>query len=104
MTVGAWLSAREPAPPRRLVARIESAVGAELATAELPAAESLLGACASLLRDVVGRPSAGRESALDLLAADALATYALEAAADTPGWLEPGAQDAMRRIAAIANE
>lgn len=104
MTVGAWLSAREPSPPRRLAARIDDAVRAHAARANTSGAEPLLAACESLLRDVVARPSAGRESALDLLAADALATYALEAAADDPSSLERDARDAMRRIAAIASE
>jgi hypothetical protein len=60
--------------------------------------------CESLLRDVVARPAAGRESALDLLAADALATYAFEAAADASKSLEQSARDAMRRIGALATE
>lgn len=104
MTVGGWLNAREPAPPRRLAARIEVAIRDRAEQPATTATDSLLDACESLLRDVVARPSAGRESALDLLAADALATYALEAAADAPGSLERGARDAMRRIAALANE
>jgi hypothetical protein len=52
---------------------------------------------------VAGRTSQGRESALDLLAADALATYALEAAAETPATLEDRALDAMNRLTAIAD-
>ena len=104
MTVGGWLSTREPAPPRRLAARIELAIRAEAARPTAEASESLLEACESLLRHVVERPAAGRESALDLLAADALATYAFEAAAVVPESLEASARDAMRRIGALANE
>lgn len=104
MTVGGWLSTREPAPPRRLAARIELATRAAAARRTAEATESLLEACASLLRHVVARPAAGRESALDLLAADALATYAFEAAVGVPESLEGSARNAMRRIGALANE
>ena len=104
MTVGAWLSQREPAPPHRLAARLDAAVATIEPGSEALVAESLLAASEALLREVVGRPSAGRESALDLLAADALATYALEAAADAPESLNQCARDAMRRLAAVAAE
>jgi hypothetical protein len=43
-----------------------------------------------------------RESALDLLAVDALITYAFEAAADEPSSLEERAGQALARIAALA--
>ena len=103
MTVGGWLNGREPAPPHRLAVRIEVATRAQAEQPASRATESLLDVCESLLREVVARPAAGRESALDLLAADALATYALEAAADAPESLERCARDAMRRLAALAN-
>jgi hypothetical protein len=41
----------------------------------------LLDAADALLRDLIARPSMGREAALDLLAVDALTTFAFEAAA-----------------------
>lgn len=104
MTVGGWLNAREPAPPVRLAARIELAVRGQATRPTMEITESLLDTCESLLRDVVARPAAGRESALDLLAADALATYAFEATADAPESIEQRARDAMRRIGALANE
>jgi hypothetical protein len=44
-----------------------------------------------------------RDSALDLLAVDALVTYAFEAAADEPEALETLSSDALRRIAALAD-
>ena len=104
MTVGEWLRTREPTPPARLLARIDSAVGARADQPSTRAADACLEACEELLRDVVGRPSPGRESALDLLAADALATYALEAAAEVSPSFEGRAYDAMRRLAALAGE
>ncbi len=102
MTVGDWLREKEPAPPARLAARIESAIGPRLAEPAANAAEVCLEACERLLAEVAARTSPGRESALDLLAADALATYALEAAADNPAMLEARALDAMKRFTTIA--
>jgi hypothetical protein len=104
VTVGGWLNAREPAPPARLASRIELAVRDHATRATTDVTQSLLATCETLLRDVVARPAAGRESALDLLAADALATYAFEAAADAPATIEEHAREAMRRIGALANE
>jgi hypothetical protein len=43
-----------------------------------------------------------REMALDLLAIDALVTYAFEAAAEDPARLDARAGEAMTRIAALA--
>jgi hypothetical protein len=102
VTVGDWLRDREPAPPARLAARIETAIGARRAEPASNTAEVCLAACESLLADVAGRTSQGRESALDLLTADALATYALEAATQAPAMLEARALDAMKRLTAIA--
>jgi hypothetical protein len=104
VTVADWLREQEPAPPARLAARVEEAIGARSASAGAAtnASAVCLDACEALLADIAARPSPGRESALDLLAADALATYALEAAAESPAGLEARAHDAMKRLAAIA--
>lgn len=68
------------------------------------AADACLDAAESLLRDLLARPSAGREAALDLLTVDALVTYAFEAAALEPATIEARAADAMRRLAGTAAE
>ena len=78
----AWLDGRRPAPPPALRARLNRAVD-EL----LPAPRSVLPAYLAqlgrtLLEGVAGKPKGGRELALDLLAADAFATYAFEAQAE----------------------
>jgi uncharacterized membrane protein len=104
VTVGEWLRAREPAPPPRLAARVASAIGSGRSQPKSSAAEVCLDACERLLADVAARPSQGREAALDLLAADALATYALEAAAESPDSLEARARETLRRLAALAAE
>lgn len=105
MTVSDWLRDRQPVPPTRLAARIESAVETERGhPGDATVFDACLQSCESLLGDVAARSAPGRESALDLLAADALATYALEAAADDPTTLEARAREAMKRLAAIAGE
>ena len=54
-------------------------------------------------RELLARPTTGRESALDLLTVDALVTYALEAAASSPESLPMLTTDAMTRLAAVAH-
>lgn len=90
-----WLDARRPPPPAGLSARFGSATGLDAPgmvdhlTAE--ALESL-----GRARATTGRV---RESALDLLVADALLTYGCEAALDLP---DPHAALA-RMVAAAAD-
>ena len=78
----AWLDTRKPVPPTALRERLDRAI-----EHQLPAPNSLLPAYLAhlgreLLDAVVARPGGGRELALDLLAADAFATYAFEAQAE----------------------
>jgi hypothetical protein len=82
-----WLQDREPQPPRALVEQLDAAVRA--APESLLAAESLAGAVANLgvatLRAVARRQGVAYDTAMDLLAADALVTYAFEAASEEYG-------------------
>jgi hypothetical protein len=73
-----WLSARRPAAPEPLAAHLATLVHDGRGT--LP--ELLAAAGTELLGMVVAAPGGGRELALDLLAADALVTYAFEAQAE----------------------
>lgn len=78
----AWLHSRRPAPPPTLRERLDRAVQ-QLRPAprsQLPTYLAQLGS--TLLDGVVDKPHGGRELALDLLAADAFATYAFEAQAE----------------------
>ena len=77
----AWLDARRPAPPATLRERLRGAV--DDAPGGLAAHLARLGQ--ELLDRVTSRPAGGRELALDLLAADAFATYAFEAQAEDGG-------------------
>ena len=74
----AWLDTRRPLPPARLRERLRTAV--RDAPDELPAHLARHGR--ELLDAVAAHPEGGRELALDLLAADAFATYAFEAQAE----------------------
>ena len=80
--VHAWLDARRPSPPAALRDRLNRVVDDRLPApgSRLPAYLALLGR--TLLENVAAKPNGGRELALDLLAADAFATYAFEAQAE----------------------
>lgn len=102
MTLGTWLREREPTPPVRLARRIDDALGGRRNADATDASALCIDAADCLLRELLARDRAGRESALDLLAVDALVTYALEAAAGDPDTFASRAHDAMHRLAATA--
>jgi hypothetical protein len=91
----------DPAPPPALHRRLCDLVApsATRAVAEVP--EACLEAGEQLLDDLLASGSTSRATALDLLAVDALITYAFQAAADDPVRLEERAARAMARIAAL---
>jgi len=95
-----WIQARRPAPPPQLLARIE-AMTAGVGEVELTA-DALLGAGERAMGRLLPGGCLTRESAIDLLAIDAIVTYAFEAAADDPDRLEARTGDALARIAALA--
>jgi hypothetical protein len=71
------------------------------APAETP--ESYLAAGERLLRQLLSGDCSSRDCALDLLAADALVTYAFELAANDPSRIGERAQQATVRLAALAS-
>jgi hypothetical protein len=75
----AWLDTRRPVPPDAVRERLRRAVHDD--SGDL--AEHLAKIGRELLARVSAHPEAGRELALDLLAADAFVTYAFEAQAET---------------------
>jgi hypothetical protein len=95
-----WLDARRPAPPAALATRLREVLGDDLRRPAAEAADLALERGARLLGELLRDGSAGRASALDVLVADALVTYAFEAAAEEPETLERRARAAMARIAA----
>jgi hypothetical protein len=98
-----WVGAAGSESPAALVARVVEVLAAHPDWEEIPTSEALLNAGAALLGSVLGqRAVAGREVALDLLAADACVTWAFEATSDEPGTLPERAERAMQRIADVA--
>jgi hypothetical protein len=104
MTLAEWLDVRSPAPPAALRDRIEDALGDDLFGEATDVPETCLAAAERLIRVLLGEKATSRESALDLLAADALVTYAFEAASERPADLAQRASAAMARIAALGRD
>jgi hypothetical protein len=80
--VRAWLAVRGPAAPPGLAARLVDATGTGAAGNEGVLADQLARLGLALLKRVAGASAGGRELAADLLAADAMVTYAFEAQAE----------------------
>jgi hypothetical protein len=101
MILAQWLDARRPLPPVELRARIDAALGRDLLADVDDVTEALLAAGERLVGSLLDEDATSRGAALDLLAADALVTYAFEAASERPGELSSRAASAMGRIAAL---
>lgn len=100
MTVAEWIGQRTPAPPPALAARLQQL--AREAPAGVPIPEALLVTSATVLRRLLDDGATARDSALELLAADALATYAFEAQAEAPEELEARCTWAMQYLSHVA--
>lgn len=111
MTAEQWLAARQPAPPEPLRERLRERLRGVVGGAEAGAAGAtgaaddvpsvLLERGAAALAGVLDGDASSRDCARSLLAADALVTYAFEAAAETPDGLEQRARAAIARLAAL---
>ena len=101
-TLGAWLEAREPAPPPALAARAREVLDETGALQLQRSPAALLEAAETLLARMLRDGCDTRGSALDLLVADALVTWAFESAAERDDDLRALAIDAMSRIASMA--
>jgi hypothetical protein len=103
VTAEEWLSTRSPRPPDALLRRVRALVAPAGSASPPHAPDVYLAAAEQLLARLLREGCAARDSALDLLAADALVTYAFEAAAEAPGEIPRRAEAAMGRIAGIAD-
>lgn len=99
MTVGDWLSARTDAPPPALAARLREILADSLDQPAGRVPEACLAAAEATLATLLHGRRFARDGALDLLAADALMTYAFEAS----GELDPSA-DALEAFARRAGQ
>ena len=102
MSLAAWLSTREPAPPDRLLARLTELMHPDGANQDVRA-EAMVTAAGEVLRRLLREGQTARDSALELLAADALATYAFEAQSDEPEAMDARCTWAMSYLAKIAD-
>ncbi|MDQ8158894.1 MAG: hypothetical protein P3B76_14030 [Gemmatimonadota bacterium] len=100
-TVGSWFAAIQPSPPEGLRVRLTGLLEpfAHQPVDRVP--EACLEAGERLLGDLLASGSTSRETALDLLAVDALVTYAFQAAADAPDLMDRRAARALASIAAL---
>ena len=101
MTVGEWLAARSAGVPPHLASHLREALGDSLAAdaSEVPA--RCIDAAERLVGTLLRAGETGREGALPLLTADALVTYAFEAAAAEPDRLHARAASAMQVLATL---
>lgn len=82
--VEAWLGGRRPGPPEDLGRRVAESVASEATeTPETELSDHLLEAARGRLRAALARPGRVRDTAFELLVADALVTYACEAALES---------------------
>jgi hypothetical protein len=103
VTVGERLAQRTPALPAPLDARLRTALRDRMGDPASGAYDALLSTAESLLAELLTLDCATRDHAIDLLAVDALITYAFEAAADAPHTLSARAVEAMGAIAALVS-
>lgn len=103
MTIADWVAARTAGAPPALTTRVLAALASVLDDPADTVPEAALAAADAALRQLLARGGT-RAAAPDLLAVDALVTYAFESACDEPDQLVERAAAAMRRVAALADE
>lgn len=82
---------------------METALEGEPERQASPLTETLTVAAAKILRELQAGPATERSTAIDLLAADALITYALEAEAEQRGNFTTQCDAVLARIVAVAS-
>lgn len=100
VNVAAWLSTRQPPVPPALGERLTQVIDPQVTSVSRDLPAMLVERAKQLIS---GLPE-GRSAALDLLTADALITYAMEAAADDAALLEEAATHSLGRISAASAE
>jgi hypothetical protein len=103
-TVGGWLARRTPRPPELLRESITSALGAAAERDVSETEHACLDAAERVLARLLQKGRGERDDASDLLAADALLTYALEFASDGPERFEQNATNAIERFGRLGQD
>lgn len=103
-TVGEWLSGLQPPPPRALADHLALLLKSDLHRPVSDVPEVCLQKGEQMLSELMQSGSTERDTALTLLAVDALVTYAFDAASGDPAHIEERAANAMKRIAKLAEE
>ena len=94
-----WLASRTPAPPAELARRLADIAADRECTDVIELSEFLVDEAVNILESL----SDDRSGAFDLLVADSLITYALEAAGEDCANVESIAGIAMQRVASVAS-
>jgi len=102
VTVAEWLTARAPEAPGVLMERLHALLAADLHASAERGADVFLAAAGASLARVLEERRFGRDGALDLLAVDALMTFAFEHAAERGTGVEGLEALTRRGVAAIA--
>ena len=102
MTVSDWITTRSPRPPDALLARVVGVLGTDGARPADETANVCVAAAARQLQSLVDAGRFERESAIDLLAVDALVTFAFEHASTAArADLERLSGEAIMRLGAL---
>ncbi len=104
MTLQRWIESRTPVPPPALLHRMHPAIERAEASGDARTDRAALDAALVVAEEILCDANAARGGAITLLAADALVTYAFEAASADPDRIDALAADAMTRIAALAEQ
>ena len=99
MNAAEWMARRSPALPESLARRTREMLAG---TEHLPVPEALLAAAERHLSAMLAAGETSRAAAADLLAVDALVTYAFEAAASEPERLAGRAARAEASLSRLA--
>jgi hypothetical protein len=101
-----WLGSRHPSPPAKLFDRLELALDPLREALTISRSEILSSAAAAILAPLIAsegtEPTRNRKTAIDLLAADALVTYAIEAATEDCQAIAQNIDRVVQRLASLA--
>lgn len=97
-SLGEWLASRTPVPPENLLERMRAEIERLGISDADVSSQNLADAGASILKSLDDKGCSDRSSALDLLAADALFTYAFEAAAESAADVETASRYVLDKV------